>query len=254
MEKHDTPQAQRDDILFGRNAVAEALRAGRPIECIYIQQERPTGSLAVIAARAKQQGLPLKVADPHKLESLAQGGSHQGVVAVCAAKAYCTLEELLAAIPPETPPFLIVADHIEDPHNLGAIIRSAEAAGAHGLVLPKRGSAGLTATVAKVSAGALEHLQVARVANIAATVQQLKKQNMWCYCLEAGGQSWQQVNFAGGVALVVGAEGTGVSRVVRSNCDEVVSLPMLGRVTSLNASVAAGIVMYEVVRQRLAGR
>lgn len=249
MIKDSSTENRLEGIVAGRNAVIEVLRSGREVDSIYIQKGERTGSVNRIVAMARDGQIPVKEADTRKLDSLSGGENHQGVVAVCAAKEYSTLEDILAAAG-DQPPFIIIADHIEDPHNLGAIIRSAEGAGAHGLIIPKRGSAGLTASVAKASAGAMEYLPVARVANIASTVKELKKRGIWTYCAEAGGQYWCSTDFSGGVALVIGSEGQGVSRIVRESCDVVVSLPMEGSVNSLNASVAAGILMYEIVRQR----
>ena len=238
-----------EGIIAGRNAVGEAFRAQREIDSIYIQRGERKGSVAKLAAIARDRGIPVKEADSRKLEELAGGENHQGIVAVAAAASYATVEEILQRAEGE-PPFLVLADRVEDPHNLGAIIRTAEAAGAHGLIIPKRHSAGLTAAVARTSAGAVEHLPVARVPNLAAAIEELKKKNIWVYCADMGGPHWCSCDLTGGVALVVGSEGFGVSRVVREACDGVLSLPMLGKVTSLNASVAAGIVLYEIARQR----
>ena len=238
-----------ENIIAGRNAVGEALRAQREIDSLYIQKGELRGSVNKLVAIARDRGIPVKEADGRKLADLAGGENHQGIVAVAAAASYATVEEILQRAGDE-PPFLVLADRVEDPHNLGAIIRTAEAAGAHGLIIPKRHSAGLTAAVARTSAGAVEHLPVARVANLTAVIQELKKKNIWVYCADMGGPNWCGCDLTGGVALVVGSEGFGVSRVVREACDGVVSLPMLGKVTSLNASVAAGIVLYEIARQR----
>lgn len=238
-----------ENIIAGRNAVGEALRAQREIDSLYIQKGELRGSVNKLVAIARDRGIPVKEADGRKLADLAGGENHQGIVAVAAAASYATVEEILQRAGDE-PPFLVLADRVEDPHNLGAIIRTAEAAGAHGLIIPKRHSAGLTAAVARTSAGAVEYLPVARVANLTAVIQELKKKNIWVYCADMGGPNWCGCDLTGGVALVVGSEGFGVSRVVREACDGVVSLPMLGKVTSLNASVAAGIVLYEIARQR----
>ena len=242
-----SPEKNQDEsIVAGRNAVTELLRSGREVECIHIQRGELKGPLTVIAAKAKQRGIPIKEVDPRKLDQLAQG--HQGVAAVAAVWPYAELEDILAKAGEH--PFLVLADQIEDPHNLGAIIRTAEGAGAHGVIIPKRHSAGLTTGVAKASAGAVEHMPVARVSNLAATIELLKKRNIWVYCADMDGQPWCKANLEGGVALVVGSEGKGVSRIVRENCDGILSLPMLGKMTSLNASVAAGVLMYEIARQR----
>ena len=249
MEQGTKRRPAGENIIAGRNAVGEALRGAREIDSLYIQRGDLKGSATKLVAIARERGIPVKEADVRKLDELAGGENHQGVVAVAAAAAYVSVEEILRRAG-EEPPFLVLADRVEDPHNLGAIIRTAEAAGAHGLIIPKRHSAGLTAAVARTSAGAVEHLPVARVANLAAAIQELKKRNIWVYCADMGGPNWCGCDLTGGVALVVGSEGFGVSRVVREACDGVVSLPMLGKVTSLNASVAAGIVLYEIARQR----
>ena len=239
---------QDENVVAGRNAVAELLRSGREVDSLYIQKAELKGSAVSIVAKARQMGIPVKEADSRKLDALCGGVNHQGVLAVAAAWPYAELSDILAA--GGSSPFLVLCDHVEDPHNLGAIIRTAEAAGAHGLVIPKRGGAGLTTAVAKASAGAVEHLPVARVANIAATVAELKKRGIWVYCADMQGEPWCSVDYSGGVALVVGSEGDGVSRVVREACDAAVAPPMLGKVGSLNASVAAGIILYEIARQR----
>ena len=237
-----------ENVVAGRNAVSELLRSGREIDSIYIQKGELRGSAVSLVAKARQRGIPVKEADSRKLDAMCGGQAHQGILAVAAAWEYARLEDILASAGPN--PFLVVADHIEDPHNLGAIIRTAEAAGADGLIIPKRGGVGLTTAVARSSAGAVEHLPVARVANITAALEELKKRNIWTYCAEMEGQNWCSVDYSGGVALVIGSEGSGVSRLVRDVCDVRVSLPMLGKITSLNASVAAGIVLYEIARQR----
>ena len=245
-------QRPAGDLAVGRNAVLELLKGKREVECVYLWEEDPSKGqpLSRIAGMARERGIPVKRVDVRKLEHLAGGLHHQGVVAVAAAFSYSTLEEILARAG-EEPPFLVLADGIEDPHNLGAIIRTAEAAGAHGLIIPKRGGVGLTPIVGRTSAGAVEHLPVARVPNLTAAIQQLQKRGIWVYCADMGGQPWDRADLRGPLALVVGSEGFGVSRLVRETCDGALSLPMLGRVNSLNASVAAGILLYEAVRQRM---
>ena len=240
-----------EDVIAGRNAVTEALRSGRPIDSLYVARGAHTGSIGALIAKAKKQGIPVKEADAKKLDYLCGNAVHQGVVALAAAHTYASLDDLFALAQERgEPPFFIVADELEDPHNLGAIIRSADAAGAHGVIIPRRGGAGLTAAVMKASAGAAQHLPVARVANLASTVQELQKKNIWVYAADMDGEDWCTVDYAGGVALVIGSEGSGVSRLLRERSDRIVSLPMYGRVNSLNASVAAGILLYEVARQR----
>lgn len=242
---------QQNDVIAGRNPVLEVLRSGREIESIYIQSGAQKGPLGRIIALARERGIPVKEASAEKLLALSGVEVHQGVAALVSAARYATLEEIYERAG-EEPLFLVFCDEIEDPHNLGAIIRTAEAAGAHGVVVPKRHSAGLTATVAKSAAGAVAHLPVVRVPNLTAAMEQLKKdKNMWFYCADMDGQPWCSTDYSGAVGLVVGSEGAGVSRLVKEKCDFVVSLPMRGQVNSLNASVAAGIVLYEVARQRL---
>lgn len=239
----------RSDILAGRNAVAEALKKGRPVDSVYILKGAGNGSLGKIVALAKEQGIPLKDATQQKLDSLAPGVAHQGVVAVTACHNFSEMQDIFDKAGNQ-PPFIILADNIEDPHNLGAIIRTAEAAGAHGVIIPKRRGVGLTATVAKTSAGAVEYMPVVRVANLVQTIDQLKEKGLWIFCADMDGQPWCTADMTGPIGIVVGAEGAGVSRLTKEHCDFVVSLPMNGEINSLNASVAAGIVMYEAARQR----
>ncbi len=240
---------ENETMIIGRNPVREALRSGTPIDTVYISQS--SGGLGEIVALAKEQGAVLKTVNDQKLSQMAQGGVHQGVIAFGAAASYVDLEELLAVSARKgTKPFLILCDEIEDPHNLGAIIRTAETAGADGVIIPKRRSAMLTPTVHKTSAGAASWLPVARVPNLGAAIDRLKEAGVWIYGTDMNGSLYTETSFDGGVALVIGSEGKGMSRLVREKCDFLVKLPMMGRITSLNASVAAGIFMYEVVRQR----
>ena len=229
------PNARESAVIAGRNAVTEALKKGRPIDCIYILKGADRGSVGKIIALAKERGVPVKDAAAQKLDALCGGVVHQGVAAMAACHDFSTMEDIFAKAG-DQPPFVIICDNIEDPHNLGAIIRTAEAAGAHGVIIPKRRGVGLTATVAKTSAGAVEYMPVVRVANIVSTIEELKP---WC-----------SADMGGPIGIVVGAEGSGVSRLTKEHCDFVVSLPMNGQVNSLNASVAAAIVIYEAVRQR----
>ena len=241
-----------NEQIEGRNAVIEALRAGRAIDKIFLARGEVDKTLGHIASRAREQGLVVVECDRRKLDFMSRTHAHQGVIALCAVKETVSVADILAiAAERGEPPFVIVCDEISDGHNLGAIIRSAECAGAHGVIIPKRRSAGLTAAVDKASAGAVEHMAVARVPNLPAALQELKKQGLWVYGTAADGASdlWH-TDFSGAVALVIGSEGDGMGRLVRENCDVIVSLPMKGRLNSLNASVAAGIVMYEVMRQR----
>lgn len=240
----------REDIVIGRNAVLELLKTDRQVECIYIQKGL-TGTISKIAAISRDKNVVVKEVAAVKLDSLCAHANHQGVAAQTSAAVYSEIEDIFQLAESRgEPAFIVVADEIEDPHNLGAIIRSAEAAGAHGLIIPKRRSAGLTFAVSKASAGATEHLPVAKVANISAALGELKRRGCWVYAADMDGKSWCEADYSGAVALVVGSEGKGVGRLVKENCDFIVSLPMRGRISSLNASVAAGIIMYEIARQR----
>lgn len=242
---------QRNDIIAGRNPVMEAIRSGRSIESILVAKGERSGSVVAIIAKAKQKNIPVKDVDSKKLDFLAKGVNHQGIVAQCAVKEYSTLEDIFALAEERgESPFIIVLDKIEDPHNLGAIIRTAECAGAHGVIIPERRSAGLSYTVEKTSAGALEYMPVVRVKNISAVLQKLKDKGIWVYGADMDGEHYKKVNFDGAVALVIGNEGKGISPLVAKDCDVIVSLPMTGKINSLNASVAAGILMYEIADKR----
>lgn len=242
---------QRNDIIAGRNPVMEAIRSGRSIESILVAKGERSGSVVAIIAKAKQKNIPVKDVDSKKLDFLAKGVNHQGIVAQCAVKEYSTLEDIFALAEERgESPFIIVLDKIEDPHNLGAIIRTAECAGAHGVIIPERRSAGLSYTVEKTSAGALEYMPVVRVKNISAVLQKLKDKGIWVYGADMDGDHYKKVNFDGAVALVIGNEGKGISPLVAKDCDVIVSLPMKGKINSLNASVAAGILMYEIADKR----
>ena len=241
-----------NELIEGRNAVIEALRAGRSIDKIYLARGDVDKTLGHIASKAREKGVVVVECDRRKLDFMSKTHAHQGVIALCAVRDTCSIDDIFAIADERgEPPFIIVCDEISDPHNLGAIIRSAECAGAHGVIIPKRRSAGLTAIVDKASAGAAEHMAVARVANLPAALQELKKRGLWVYGTAADGQSelWK-TDFSGAVALVIGSEGDGMGRLVRECCDFIVSLPMRGQINSLNASAAAAIVMYEVLRQR----
>lgn len=229
----------------------EAIRSGRSIESILVAKGERSGSVVAIIAKAKQKNIPVKDVDSKKLDFLAKGVNHQGIVAQCAVKEYSTLEDIFALAEERgESPFIIVLDKIEDPHNLGAIIRTAECAGAHGVIIPERRSAGLSYTVEKTSAGALEYMPVVRVKNISAVLQKLKDKGIWVYGADMDGEHYKKVNFDGAVALVIGNEGKGISPLVAKDCDVIVSLPMKGKINSLNASVAAGILMYEIADKR----
>ncbi len=237
--------------IEGRNAVIEALRAGKTIDKIYILDGCQDGPVMTIKREARKQDCLIKYVEKERLDQLSQTGKHQGVIAVAAAYEYAELDDILkAAKDSGRPPFLFLLDGIEDPHNLGAIIRTAYQAGAHGVIIPKNRAVGLTATVARTSAGALNYLPVARVTNMAKTIEALKKEGIWFACAAMDGDVMYDVNLTGAMGLVIGSEGEGVSRLVREKCDYQVSIPMEGKLDSLNASVAAGVLAYEIVRQR----
>ena len=241
------------DIIFGRNPVLEAIRAGREIDKIYIKNTEADGSLKKVLGAAKAAKIIVSRADRKKLDALCEGENHQGVVAVAAARDYCSVDDILkVAAEKGEEPFVVICDKISDPHNLGSIIRTANAAGAHGVIIPKHESAGLSATVAKVSAGAIEFTPVARVNSLPSVIENLKKKGFWVTGAAMGGErSIFDADLSGSVALVIGSEGSGISRSVLEKCDFVVSIPMKGETESLNASVAAALLMYEVMRRRM---
>ena len=238
--------------IEGRNAVIEAYRAGRPIDKLFILDGCQDGPILTIKREAKAKQTPVKFVTKERLDQLSETGKHQGVIAYAAAYEYATVEESLDnARQKGEAPFLFLLDNIEDPHNLGAIIRTANLAGAHGVIVPKNRAAGLTAVVAKTSAGALNFTPVARVTNLAKTIEELKKEGIWFVCADMGGTTMYDLNLKGPIGLVIGNEGEGVGRLVKEKCDMVASIPMKGDIDSLNASVAAGVLAYEIVRQRL---
>lgn len=241
----------KSDIISGRNPVSEAVRSNRAIDKILIAKGERNGAAVGIIAKAKQKEIPVKEVDRTKLDYIAGNSNHQGIIAFAAVKEYSTVDEIFkyAESRNETP-FLIVLDEIEDPHNLGAIIRTAECAGVHGVIVPKRRSAGLSYTVGKASAGAVEYMRVARVTNIANLIDELKERNVWVYGADMDGTDYTKCDFSGACAIVIGNEGKGISRLVREKCDVIVSLPMKGNINSLNASVAAGILMYTAMKNR----
>ena len=242
----------REDLIEGRNAVTEALRAGRSIDKIYIAKGEVDKTLGHIASKARDLGIVVVEADRRKLDAMSVTKAHQGVVAMAAVKEYCSVEDILSIAEERgEAPFVILCDEISDPHNLGAILRTAECVGAHGVIIPKRRSAGLTSIVDKTSAGAAEHIAVARVPNLPAAIKELKERGLWIYgtAAEATGGLWD-TDFTGAVCIVIGSEGDGMGRLVTENCDFLVSIPMRGKVNSLNASAAASVMMYEVLRQR----
>ena len=235
----------------GRNAVIEAIRAGRPIDRLFILDGCNDGPVSTIKREAKKNDIIIKFVDKDRLDAMSTTEHHQGVIAKCAAYEYAQVSDILAnAKEKGEDPFIIILDNIEDPHNLGAIIRSANLAGAHGVIIPKNRAVGLTATVARTSAGALNYTPVAKVTNLARTIDDLKKQGIWFACADMDGDVMYDQNLTGPIGLVIGSEGDGVSRLVRQKCDYCVSIPMKGDIDSLNASVAAGVLMFEIVRQK----
>ena len=247
----DKINEQKPDVIAGRNAVSEAIRSGRPIDKILVARGDRSGAVVGILAKAREKQIPVKEADRTKLDFLSGSAPHQGIVALAAAKEYCTVEEILAyAEERSEPPFLVILDELEDPHNLGAIIRTAECTGVHGVIIPKRRSASLSYTVGKASAGAIEYMRVARVTNIANLIDELKERGVWIYGADMNGTDYLQCDMAGACAIVIGNEGKGIARLVREKCDAIVSLPMKGHINSLNASVAAGILMYHALKGR----
>ena len=263
-ERKDQLTAEADGLIEGRNAVIEALRTEASIDKIFIQKGEVDKTLGHIASKARAAGIVVVEADRRKLDGMSRTHAHQGVIAVAAVRAYATVEDILqaardkgepslldAAAAKGEPPLLVVCDEISDPHNLGAILRTAECAGAHGVIIPKRRSAGLTAIVAKTSAGAVSYMPVARVANIPSLLKDLKKQGIWVFGTAAEGTTrLYDADLKGPAAIVIGSEGDGMSRLVAENCDFLVSIPMRGKISSLNASAAAAILLYEAVRQR----
>lgn len=241
-----------ESVIEGRNAVIEAFRAGKTIDKLYILDGCQDGPMMTIRREAKKAGTLVRYVDRERLDQMSQTGKHQGVIATVAAYEYAEVEDILAAARTRNEePFLVLLDNIEDPHNLGAIIRTANLAGAHGVIIPKNRAVGLTATVARTSAGALHYTPVAKVTNLAKTMEDLKKEGLWFVCADMDGTSMYDLNLTGAIGLVIGNEGEGVGRLVKEKCDYVASIPMKGNIDSLNASVAAGVMAYEIVRQRL---
>ena len=237
--------------IEGRNAVLEAFRAGKTIDKLYIQDGCHDGVLNTITREARKHDTIINYVAKERMDQMSTTGKHQGVIAQAAAYEYAELDEIFAKAEDKgEPPFIFILDEIEDPHNLGAIIRTANLAGAHGVIIPKRRAAGLTATVVKASAGALNYTPVVKVTNIAQTIEDLKKRGLWFVCADMNGETMYRLNLTGPIGLVIGNEGEGVSRLVREKCDYIASIPMHGDIDSLNASVAAGILAYEIVRQR----
>ena len=252
-KRREEPRELPDDVLVGRNAVTEALKSGRGINKLWIASGDREGSVSEIAALAKERGIVVQYVERAKIEALAGGHRHQGVLAYVAPVPYAELDDILKAAEEKgEAPFLVLLDELEDPHNLGALLRTADATGVHGILIPKRRSVSLIATVAKTSAGAVEYVPVARIGNIAQTLKKLKEKGFWVAGADMDGEkAYYEADLTGPLVLVVGSEGRGMSRLTKEACDFIVSMPMVGRINSLNASVAGSILMYESMRQRL---
>ena len=241
-----------ENIIEGRNAVLEAFRSGKPVDKLYVLDGCQDGPVRTIVREARKHDTIIQFVEKERLSQLSETGRHQGVIAYTAAYEYSEVSDMLElARERGEDPFIILLDNIEDPHNLGAIIRTANLAGAHGVIIPKRRAVGLTATVAKTSAGALNYTPVAKVTNLKKTMEELKKEGLWFVCADMGGEAMYDLNLTGPIGVVIGNEGEGVSRLVKETCDFVASIPMKGDIDSLNASVATGVLAYEIVRQRL---
>jgi len=241
-----------DNIIIGRNPVMEAIKSGRTIEKILIKKGKYEGSMVPVVKKAKDARIIIQEVDKAKLDAISEGANHQGVIAYVSDFNYSSVKEIMEyAASKNEAPFVILCDKITDPHNLGAIIRTAECVGVHGVIIPKRGSVGVNATVEKTAAGATEHMRVAKVTNLAETIEDLKKQGMWFAAADMGGEMMYNIDLKGSLGIVVGSEGDGVSRLVREKCDFIATIPMYGKINSLNASVAGGILMYEALRQRI---
>lgn len=252
MEKTIQENKFQETKVEGRNAVLEAFRSGKAVDKLFVLERCEDGPVRTILREAKKHDTMVKFVKKERLDQMSETGKHQGVIAMTAAYTYAEVEDILeAAREKGEPPFILLLDNIEDPHNLGAIIRTANLAGAHGVIIPKNRAVGLTATVARTSAGALHYTPVAKVTNLARTIDDLKKQGMWFVCADMGGTQMYDLDLKGSIGLVIGNEGEGVSKLVREKCDFIASIPMQGNIDSLNASVAAGVLAYEIVRQRM---
>lgn len=241
-----------DDKIVGRNPVLEAIRSGRTIDKILVKKGKYEGSIVPIIKKAKDAGIIIQEVEKQKLDRIAEGENHQGVIAYVSEYEYVTVNDILdRAREKNEPPFIVICDKITDPHNLGAIIRTANCVGVHGVIIPKRNSVGLNSVVTKTSAGAAEYTPVARVTNIASTLDNLKKEGLWIAAADMDGEEMYKIDLTGSIGLVIGSEGEGISRIVREKCDFIASIPMKGEINSLNASVAGGVLMYEALRQRI---
>ena len=241
-----------ESMIEGRNAVIEAFRSGKCVDKVYVLDQCQDGPILTIKREAKKAGSLIKYVDKQLLDNMSETGKHQGVIAITAAYDYAEVNDILQiAKDRNEDPFIVLLDNIEDPHNLGAIIRSAHQAGAHGVIIPKNRAVGLTATVARTSAGALNYIPVAKVTNLSKTIEDLKKEGLWFVCADMDGETMYNLNLKGPIGVVIGSEGEGVSRLVKEKCDFIATIPMKGQIDSLNASVAAGILCFEIVRQRM---
>lgn len=241
-----------EDKIFGRNPVLEAVKSGRSIDKILVKKGKRDGSIQTIVKKAQAQGIIVQEADIRRLDEISEGQNHQGIAAYVSEYSYVSVKDIInCASEKGEAPFVIICDHITDPHNLGAILRTANCVGAHGVIIPKRNSAGLNSVAVKTAAGAAEYTPVARVTNISAAIEELKKEGLWICSADMDGQPMYEADLKGALGIVIGSEGDGISRLVKENCDFCVSIPINGQINSLNASVAAGIIMYEALRQRL---
>ncbi|MDD2269120.1 MAG: 23S rRNA (guanosine(2251)-2'-O)-methyltransferase RlmB [Eubacteriales bacterium] len=248
---HHQSEPEDKGLVFGRNAVAELLKSGRTVDKIYIQSGKRDGSAVKIVAEARSSSIPVVEASKKKLDEMACGVIHQGIAAAASAVDYVDIDHILEIAKEKgEKPFIVICDSINDPHNLGAIIRTADAAGVHGIIIPKRGGSGITPTVVKASAGAVAHIAFAKVSNIVAAIEELKKKGIWIYALEAGGKAYYKEKFDSPSAFVLGSEGEGVSRLIKERSDFIISIPMYGKVTSLNVSAATAVVLMEAAKQK----
>lgn len=253
IERNNTVESVREDLIIGRNAVMEALKSDKTIEALYVTKGQREGSINAILSLAKENRVVIKEVDKKKLDSMSNGEVHQGAIAVITPYKYFEVKDILdAAKEKGESPFIVILDELEDPHNLGSIIRTAETCGVHGIIIPKRRNVGVTPTVYKSSVGAVEHVKIAKVTNINATIDELKEEGIWVYGADIEGKEYSyEVDFSGPCALIIGSEGRGISKLTLKKCDKLVKIPMVGRINSLNASVAGGIMMYEVLKGRL---
>ncbi len=253
IERNNTVESVREDLIIGRNAVMEALKSDKTIEALYVTKGQREGSINAILSLAKENRVVIKEVDKKKLDSMSNGEVHQGAIAVITPYKYFEVKDILdSAKEKGESPFIVILDELEDPHNLGSIIRTAETCGVHGIIIPKRRNVGVTPTVYKSSVGAVEHVKIAKVTNINATIDELKEEGIWVYGADIEGKEYSyEVDFSGPCALIIGSEGRGISKLTLKKCDKLVKIPMIGRINSLNASVAGGIMMYEVLKGRL---